>query len=395
MAKKKYDFDKVINRRNTDSLKYDFAHERGKSEGILPLWVADMDFQTSDEVVAALHKRVSQGIFGYTDTKEKYFEAVSAWMEKKHSWAIEKEWLIKCPGVVFALAMAVKAFTEPEDGILIQQPVYQAFGKAIRENNRVVVDNPLILGKDGKYHMDLEDFEKKAVRHQVKLFILCNPHNPGGVVWSRKDLEKLGDICIKRDIIIISDEIHQDFVYRGSHQVFAAINEGLKERTITCTAPSKTFNLAGLQVSNIFIPNSRLREKFCRQMRAAGYDNPNTLGLIACEAAYRYGEDWLDQVLEYLKDNISFVREYLEKRINRIKLIEPDATYLLWLDFRELGLSEEERVDLLENRAGIWLSSGLKFGEPGEGFERINIACSRSFLAEALGKLEQAVAGMG
>lgn len=391
MVKKTYDFDVVINRKDTDSLKYDFALERGKSEDILPLWIADMDFKIPDEIVDALHNRVAHGIFGYTETRDRYFEAVSYWMEKRHGWIVEKDWLVKSPGVVFALAMGVRAFTEPGDGVLIQQPVYQVFDKVIRENDRVVIDNTLVLGEDGKYHMDLEDFERKAVQHHVKLFLLCNPHNPGGVAWSKDELEKLGDICIRRDIIIVSDEIHQDFVYKGRHQVFANIKKELEERTITCTAPSKTFNLAGLQVSNIFIPNSSLRDKFCKQMRAVGYDYLNTLGLTACEAAYRYGEDWLDQLLEYLKGNILYVREYLEKKISKIKLMEPDATYLLWLDFRELGLSEEERLDLLDNKAGIWLNSGLKFGKTGEGFERINIACPRSVLGEALRRLEQAV----
>ncbi|NNJ29838.1 MalY/PatB family protein [Lacrimispora defluvii] len=389
--KRTYDFDQVINRKNTDSLKYDFVLERGKKEDILPMWIADMDFKIPDEIVDALHNRVDQGIFGYTETKDRYFEAVRYWMEKRHGWIVEKEWLVKCPGVVFALAMGVRAFTEAGDGVLIQQPVYQVFDKVIRENDRVVIDNTLILGEDGKYHMDLEDFERKAVQHQVKLFLLCNPHNPGGIVWSQGELEKLGEICIRRDIIIISDEIHQDFVFKGKHQVFANINEALKERTITCTAPSKTFNLAGLQVANIFIPNSSLRETFCKQMRAVGYDHLNTLGLVACEAGYRYGEAWLEQLLDYLEGNISYVREYLEKKISRIKLIEPDATYLLWLDFRELGLSEEERLDLLDNKVGIWLNSGLKFGKSGEGFERMNIACQRSVLKEALRRLERAV----
>lgn len=392
--KKKYNFDEVIDRRNTDSLKYDFTAERGKPADIMPLWVADMDFRTADEVVAALHDRVGQGIFGYTDTKEKYFEAVRTWMEKKHGWSVKKEWLVKCPGIVFGLAMGVKAFTQAGEGVMIQQPVYQGFGKVIRANGRVVVDNPLILGEDGKYHMDLEDFEKKVVHHKIKLLLLCNPHNPGGMVWTFEELERLGEICIRRDVLVISDEIHQDFVFKGKHQVFAAINEELQERTITCTAPSKTFNLGGLQVANIFISNDDLREKFCQQVNAAGYEQLNTLGIKACEAAYRYGEEWLDQLLEYLQGNISFVKNYLEKKINCIKLMETDATYLLWLDFRGLGLTEAELMDLLEDKAGIWLNSGIKFGKSGEGFARINIACPRSVLAEALSRLEQAVEGI-
>lgn len=389
--KKNYDFNEVISRKNTDSLKYDFAAERGKPEDILPLWVADMDFRTPDEVTSALQSRAAHGIFGYTETKDSYFEAVRAWMEKRHGWAVEKDWLVKSPGVVFALAMGVRAFTKPGDGILIQKPVYQLYEKIIRENDRVVIDNTLVFGEDGKYHMDLEDFERKVQTHQVKLFLLCNPHNPGGIVWRREELERLGEICIRGGITIISDEIHQDFVYKGRHQVFADMNERLKDRTITCTSPGKTFNLSGLQVSNIFIPNPELRDKFSRQMRAVGWDHLNTMGLAACEAAYRWGEEWLDQLLDYLKGNLSYVREYLRSKISRVKLIEPDGTYLLWLDFRELGLTEEERLDLLENQAGIWLSSGGKFGVTGKGFERINIACPRSLLAEAMERLERAV----
>ncbi|WP_313185934.1 MalY/PatB family protein [Lacrimispora sp.] len=391
MCKETINFDEVINRKNTNSLKYDFAVRRGKPENLLPLWVADMDFKVSEKILAALHERVDHGIFGYSEVQDEYFEAIRDWMEKKYHWNVESRWLIKTPGVVFALAMAVQAFTDPGDGVMIQQPVYYPFSEVIEDNDRVVVDNTLYLGEDGKYHMDLEDFERKAEEFHVKLFLLCSPHNPVGRVWSREELEKLGEICIRRNILVVSDEIHQDFVLEGEHLVFANLSEELKNRTITCTSPSKTFNLAGLQISNIFIADQKLRRRFRRQVAAAGYSQLNTLGLTACEAAYRNGEEWHDQLIKYLKANISYVREFLKEKIPKVKLIEPEGTYLVWLDFRELGLTEKEREDLIIKKAGLWLDSGAMFGPVGEGFERINIACPRSILEQALGNLEQAI----
>ncbi len=391
MSKERIDFDERIERKNTSCIKYDFAVQRGKPEGILPLWVADMDFKAPQPVLDALKARVEHGIFGYSEGKEEYFEAVKDWMKRRHGWTIERNWLVKTPGVVFALAMAVKAYTKPGDGVMIQQPVYYPFSEVIEDNGRKIVDNTLYLGEDGIYHMDLGDFEKKAAENQVKLFFLCSPHNPVGRVWTREELIQLGEICERLDIIVVSDEIHQDFVFKGEHQVFAAISETLKNRTITCTAPSKTFNVAGLQISNIFISNPELKRKFKKEIAAAGYSQLNALGLTACEAAYRYGEDWHDQLMEYLKENIRCVRTYLEDNLPEIKLIEPDGTYLIWLDFRGLGLSEQGREELIVKRAGLWLDSGAMFGPIGEGFERINIACPRSFIMEALDKLRTAI----
>lgn len=391
MCKETFDFNEVIDRKNTNSIKYDFALRRGKPENLLPLWVADMDFRVCGKILEALHQRVDHGIFGYSEVQEEYFETVRGWMEKKHNWKVESRWMIKTPGVVFALAMAVQAFTEPGDGVMIQQPVYYPFSEVIEDNDRIIVDNTLYLGDDGKYHMDFEDFERKAEQFHVKLFFLCNPHNPVGRVWTREELERLGEICIKQDIIVVSDEIHHDFVFQGEHLVFADLSEELKKRTITCTSPSKTFNLAGLQISNIFIADQKLRRKFRRQVGAAGYSQLNSLGLTACQAAYRYGEEWHDQLMEYLRANISYVREFLKEKIPKIRLIEPEGTYLVWLDFKELGLREEEREDLIIKKAGLWLDSGAMFGPAGEGFERINIACPRSILKQAMENLEQAI----
>lgn len=387
----KINFNIVVNRKNTNCLKYDFAVRRGRPENVLPLWVADMDFKVAPEITQAIEKRVAHGIFGYSEVKEEYFEAVSAWMEQKHGWHVKEDWLVKTPGVVFALAMAVQAFTEPGDAVIIQQPVYYPFSEVIADNGRRIVDNTLELKEDGKYHINFEDFEQKVKENHVKLFLLCSPHNPVGRVWTKEELKKIAAICRKYDVIVVSDEIHEDFVFNGKHRVFADLSEDAKNRTITCTAPSKTFNLAGLQVSNIWIANPKLREKFKKQIAAAGYSQLNTLGLTACEAAYRYGGEWHAELLGYLKSNLNFLREFLQTRLPEVKLIEPEGTYLVWLDFGSLGLTEEQREELLTKKAGIWLDSGAIFGAAGEGFERINIACPRSILKDALERIERAV----
>lgn len=387
----KIDFDTVVDRRKSNCLKYDFAKRRGRPENIIPLWIADMDFKVSPEITKALLKNVEHGIFGYSEVQEEYFEVLQNWMKEKHDWDVQNKWLVKTPGVVFALGMAVKAFTKPKDAVMLQQPVYYPFSEVIEDNDRKIVSNTLYLGDDGKYHIDFEDFEKKAIEYKVKLFFLCSPHNPVGRVWTKEELKKLGDICIKYDIIVVSDEIHQDFVFQGKHQVFAAISEELNQRTITCTSPSKTFNLAGLQISNIFIANPKLRRQFRKEIYAAGYSQLNVLGLTACEAAYRHGDEWYKELMSYLKYNIDYIREFINKKIPKIKMIEPEGTYLVWLDFRGFDLTEEEREDLIIKKAGLWLDSGAIFGEAGEGFERINVACPQSILKQALQQLEAAV----
>jgi len=388
----KYDFDEIINRRNTDCLKYDFAVRRGRPENILPLWVADMDFKTSDKILGAIENRVAHGIFGYTESRDNYFEAVSDWMKNQHHWEVKRNWLVKTPGVVFALAMAVKAYTKEGDAVLIQQPVYYPCTEVIEDNNRKVISNDLILEDDGKYHIDFDDFEKKITEQHVKLFLLCSPHNPVSRVWTKNELLTIGDICLKHGVIVVSDEIHEDFVFGTSkHYVFANLKESFQNISITCTSPAKTFNLAGLQVSNIFIPDSRLRGKFKLEIAAAGYSQLNTLGLTACEAAYRDGTEWYQELMIYLNDNISFLRSYLKSELPQIKMIEPEGTYLIWLDFRGLGLSETELETLVVKNANLWLDSGAIFGKTGEGFERINIACPREVLKTALEQLKNAV----
>ncbi|MDE6748668.1 MAG: pyridoxal phosphate-dependent aminotransferase [Lachnospiraceae bacterium] len=387
----RYDFDEVIDRKESDCLKYDFATERGMPEEVLPLWVADMDFRTAPCITERMQKDIELGIFGYTDSKDAYFRAVADWYDKYFDWKVDKRWLVKTPGVVFAIAVAIQALTKEGEGVLLQQPVYYPFSAVIKDNNRKLVNSDLVL-RDGRYEINFEDFEAKIVQEKVKLFLLCSPHNPVGRVWTKDELRRIGDICLKHDVKIVSDEIHADFVYSGyRHHVLPTIDNRLEDISIICTAPSKTFNLAGLQVSNIFIPNPELRKAFIRKMSAIGYSQVNMLGLHACQAAYEGGREWLEQLKEYLKGNLDFTRNYLEQNLPQIKLIEPEGTYLIWLDCRGLGLPEEELENLIVHKAKLWLDSGAIFGKTGEGYERINIACPRSILKEALERLKKAV----
>lgn len=387
----KYDFDTVIDRNHTNCLKYDFKTERGMEEDVLPLWVADMDFQTLPEIRSCLQEVVSHGIFGYSDGKEDYFAAVQGWYARHFGWEIKKEWLIKTPGVVYAIATAVAAYTNEGDAVLIQQPVYYPFGQMIRENKRKLVNNPL-QQRDGHYEIDFEDFEQKIVEHHVKLFLLCSPHNPVGRVFEEWELKKLGDICIRHHVIVLSDEIHSDFTYPGhTHHVFASLGEAYANQCVICTAPSKTFNLAGLQISNILIPNEKLRHAFESAVTRTGYSQVGIMGLVATQAAYEHGDEWVAELKEYLYENLNFVREYLKENLPQIQLIEPEGTYLLWLDFCGLGLTEKELEELVVKKAKLWLDRGAVFGPEGRGFERINIACPRSTLKQALDQLKNAI----
>lgn len=389
MAERNLDFDTIIDRKNTDCLKYDFANRRGMPEDVLPLWVADMDFKTSSYVEDALAERARHGIFGYSESQTPYFEIVRDWMKRHHDWEVKEPWLIKTPGVVFALAMAVKAYTELGDGVLIQSPVYYPFSEVIEDNGRRIVSNTLVLGEDHKYHIDFEDFERQIKENQIKLFFLCNPHNPVGRVWTTEELTRLGDICLKYQVTVVSDEIHSDFIFRGRHQVFADLKREYADITVTCTAPSKTFNLAGLLLSNIFISNRELRHKFRQQVNAAGISQLSPFGLVACETAYTQGEEWYQAMLAYVAENIAFTKEYVEKHLPGVEMVEHEGTYLVWLDFRKTGLSVEELEDLIVNRAKLWLDSGKIFGKSGEGFQRINVACPRQILEEALHRIRE------
>lgn len=386
-----YDFNTVIDRRNTNSLKFDFAAERGRPADALPLWVADMDFRAPQPVLDALHRTVEHGIFGYSDVKSDYYDAVSFWFARRFGWQTKPEWLVKTPGVVYALAMAVRTLTLPGDAVLIQPPVYYPFFSVIRDNDRVVVENELIY-RDGRYSIDFEDFAQKIVEHQIKLFILCSPHNPVGRVWSEEELQRIGVICKKYHVYVVSDEIHCDFAFaEHPHQVFLTVNPELTEQTVICTAPSKTFNIAGLQVSNIWIPSAKIRRAFLKEIDCSGYSQLNALGLVACQAAYESGGEWLEQCRAYLRENLDYLRSFLAEHIPEIRLVEPDGTYFAWLDCSGMWLSQRQLDDLIVNRAKLWLDAGHLFGGNAGQFQRVVLACPRATLEQALHQLHTAV----
>lgn len=388
MAERNLNFDELINRKDTDSLKYDFALRRGLPEDVLPLWVADMDFKTSSYIEDALKERVEHGIFGYSESRDRYFNALALWMKRHHEWEIERNWLIKTPGVVFALAMAVKAYTKENDAVLIQQPVYYPFSEVIEDNKRRIVSNDLILGDDERYHIDFDDFEKKIIENDIHLFLLCNPHNPSGRVFTKEELEKIGNICLKHGVIVVSDEIHNDFDFYAKHTVFANIKKEFADISITCTSASKTFNLASVLISNIIIPDQKLRRIFRQEVNAAGISQLSVLGLVATEAAYSHGDEWYYAMKDYVKANIEFVREYVEKNLPGVKMIKGEGTYLVWLDFRGTGIDADELDKKIIYEAKLWLDSGKIFGKTGEGFQRINVAAPRSIIEECLKRLK-------
>ncbi|EKX99244.1 MalY/PatB family protein [Selenomonas sp. oral taxon 138] len=385
-------FDEIIDRRNTSCLKHDFAVERGYPADILPFWVADMDFRAPAPVIDALKARAEHGIFGYTQVKDDYFAVLQNWFRTRHDWTVERRELILTPGVVFAIATAIRAFTNPNDAVLIQQPVYYPFANMIRQNGRTLVDNPLRL-EDGHYTIDFEDFEQKIVEHSVKLFILCSPHNPVGRVWTRAELEQIAAVCLRHNVIVVADEIHEEFVRPGfRHIPFASLSEEAAAITVTCTSPSKTFNLAGLQISNIFIRNEKLRRRFKDELSKTGYDEPNTLGLTGAKAAYEHGAAWLTELLAYLEENNTRTRTFLAQHLPKVTLIEPEGTYLLWLDFSAYGLTDEALNEKIIRDAHLWLDDGPIFGAGGSGFQRINIACPWATLEQGLKNLAEAFA---
>lgn len=385
-----YDFDKIVDRRGTSCLKYDFQVERRGRDDLLPLWVADMDFALPENILDDIKKRVSHGIFGYTDPKKEYFDSVIGWFYSHFGWEGKPEWITVTPGVVVAISVAVRALTKEGEGVLIQQPVYYPFSEAILLNKRKLVNNQLVY-ENGKYSIDFEDFEKKIVDENVKLFILCSPHNPVGRVWTEEELRKMGEICLKHNVIIVSDEIHCDFTYEGhKHTVFPSLGEEFENNVVFCTAPSKTFNIAGLHVSNIFIPNPEIRKKFKSELEAFGFSQPNVLGLTACQSVYSKGEEWYRELKEYIAGNLDFAREYFAENMPKIRLVEPDGTYLIWLDCEKLGLSVEELESFVEDKAKLWVDFGKIFGKESGQFIRLNIACPRKTLRQALEQLRAA-----
>lgn len=391
----KYNFDQYISRKGTDCIKFDWAKEYGYREDIMSLWVADMDFETVPEVSKAIAERTKHGIYGYTLPKESYWDTVIDWFSRHHQFVAKREWGFFTPGIVFAISSAVKAFTKQGEAVIIQRPVYHPFWSMIEKNGRKVVNSPLKLVQvngDLRYEMDFDDFEKKIIENNVKLYLLCNPHNPGGRVWSKEELEQIGDICLRHNVIVVSDEIHADFCfYHTKHTVFASIKEEFMNSTITCTSPTKTFNLAGLQISNIFCANEQLRNKMIQEITSTGYDEPNLFGMIACQAAYQYGYEWLTEVKEYIEANMNYVHAFLQEKLPKVRMMKPEGTYLIWLDFSDYKLTEQELEDYIVQKANLWLDPGTMFGVEGKNFQRINVATTRSYLEKAMNSLYDAL----
>ncbi|MDQ7093485.1 PatB family C-S lyase [Desulfosporosinus sp. PR] len=384
-----YNFDQLYDRRRTGSIKWDFNQRIFGREDVLPLWVADMDFLAPEAVVEALVNRAKHGIYGYTDGMDEYYDSLTAWMAERHNWQIQRDWIVFSPGVVPALNELVRALTKPGEKVLLQSPVYPPFFQAIKNHGREVVNSRLNL-VDGRYLMDFEDLEEKFAGG-VKMMILCSPHNPVGRVWRREELERLGQLCLTYDVLVISDEIHSDLIYDGyRHIPLASLTPELASQSIVCTAPSKTFNLAGLQTSNLIIPNEKYRAAYKSSAGLTGIHHPNLFGITALETAYREGREWLEQLMVYLRGNLEFLTSFTARELPQLGVVQPEGTYLVWLDFRALNLEPKALQEFLVHKAGVGLNAGYSFGPGGEGFERINIGCPRSILTEGLERIKRA-----
>lgn len=390
----KFDFDKVIDRTRTESLKWVYPRKVLKVEDAIPMWVADMDFEAPPAVIEAIRRRAAHGVYGYPLIPSSFWQSAIDWLGRRHGWDVRKDWMAKSPGIVPALNYAVRAFTKPGDGVIIQTPVYFPFYHAVENNGRRVVRNPLRF--DGtRYTMDLEDLKRK-LDEGGRMLILCSPHNPVGRVWTREELEGLGRLAVERDLLVISDEIHADLVYSGHrHHVFAAFSPELADRTVTCIAPSKTFNIPGLSTAVVIASNPKLLEAFEDETERAGFELGQVFGIVGFEAAYAHGEDWLDELLPYLEANVDFLEKFLEERIPGVRLVRPEGTYLALLDCRGLGLEPAALNDFFLKTAHVYFSDGALFGEEAAGFVRINFGCPRALLAEALERIERAVKELG
>lgn len=385
----KYDFDSPVDREGTDCMKWDYLEAFFGRGDLNALWVADMDFKAPPEILEPVISRAEHGVFGYTAKPEGFYEAVINWFEKRYSWTIEKEWIVATPGVVPALNLAIQTFTEPGDGIIIQPPVYFPFEESIRLNGRRTLNNQLLLAENS-YSMDMADLEKKAA--DASMLILCSPHNPVSRVWEKDELQEMERICRENGLLVFSDEIHADIVFKPAvHLPTATVSGYLKNHTIAAYATSKTFNLAGLQLSVNIIPDEELREGFENSIARLHMNMSNIFGITATQAAYAKGGNWLDQLLEYLWENYLAADSYMKEHIPEIRVLKPEGTFLLWLDCRDLDLTDDMLASLFVNKAKLALTNGSMFGPGGSGFMRINIACPRRNLLKALDSLEQAV----
>ena len=389
----KYDFDEMIDRRGSGSYKWD-GRDR---QDILPLWVADMDFRACGPILNALRKRVEHGIFGYTKVQDEYYQAIINWFGRRHGWKIEKDWIIYTSGVVPAISAIIKAFTCPGDKVLIQTPVYNCFYSSIRNNGCTFAANPLIYGDATesetsvmkRYTIDFEDLEEKASDPAVKLMLLCNPHNPAGRVWTVEELSRIGEICLRNNVIVVADEIHCELVLGGhEYTPFASISEEFSRNCVTCVSPSKAFNIAGLQIANIVAETPEMREKIDRAININEVCDVNPFGVAALVAAYNEGEEWLEQLLGYIQDNWQYMKDFCTERLPEFPLTELEGTYLAWMDCRHLGMDSERLEEDLIEKTGLWLNAGSMYGTEGEGFMRWNLACPRTRLADALHRFE-------
>lgn len=384
-----YDFHKQIDRQNTSSVKWGMNDVIFGTADVLPMWVADMDFEPPIEVTNALKKRLEHGIYGYTYVPDTATEALQQWLNKRHGWEIQPSWVLYSPGVVPTIGMAIQTLTKPGEKVLLQSPVYTPFFNMIEKNERVVVNSPLKL-VDGRFEIDFANFEEK-LKEGVKLFLLCNPHNPGGRVWNEEELRKIADLCIQYDCLILSDEIHSDLIFAPSQHIpLVSLEEKYQDYVVTCVAPSKTFNLAGLQASAIIIPNPKIRDAFKEIQTRLGMNSLNTFGVIGLEAAYLHGEQWLEALLGFLKESTQVAIDFIENELPELTVMKPDGTYLLWIDCRKLGLSDKEIRERLLQKGKLGLEPGPKYGLGGEGFVRMNIACSRDMLLDGLQRLKLA-----
>lgn len=385
----KYDFDEIFPRRDTNSYKWDAASE----EGVLPMWVADMDFRTAPAVVEALRRRVEHGIFGYTKVPSAYYEAVINWFSRRHGWEIDKDWIVYTSGVVPALSAIIKALTVAGDRVLVQTPVYNCFFSSIRNNGCEAVVGPLVYMNE-TYRINFEDLEKKAADPKVKLLLLCNPHNPAGRVWTRQELTRIGEICLRNDVIVVADEIHCELVYPGhTYTPFASISDAFLMNSVTCTSPSKAFNLAGLQIANIIVADEYMRMKIDKAININEVCDVNPFGVEALMAAYNYGRDWLEELKHYLLMNYNYLKAYFNEYLPRFPVVMLEGTYLVWVDCSVLKRPSQEIVHTLLKEEKLWVNEGSMYGEAGEGFIRINIACPRQTLIDGLHRLKKGLNG--
>lgn len=386
----KFNFDKIIDRTNNFSAKWSEMNKNFGTNNLLPMWVADMDFLTAPCVMEALKDRLEQGIFGYTTRPSSYNESIVNWLDNRFSWKINQEWLMFSPAVITSISLLIQNLTQKNDKIMIQEPVYSPFHSIVESNERNLVISPLVKLDDGSYVMDYEDIEAKI--KDVKIFILCNPHNPVGRVWTREELTRLGEICLKHNVLVISDEIHSDIILKNhKHTPFASISKEFSENTITCMAPTKTFNLAGLQSSFLVISNPYYYEVMDKAFSRLDIKRNNAFSLVATEAAYNYGEDWLYELIKYIEDNVDFAIDYIKNHIPQLKVKKPEGTYLLWVDFSNLNVDKKDLKNALINKGRIALSDGSSFGIGGDGYYRINLACPRSMVLEGLKRIEFAI----